>query len=83
MFNGTPAFMEDEGNDTRERLARHLWIADGGGEDTWDNLSEGAKGLAVYNGRTGSNLRLDGAAEREKFLARADEILAVIAGREG
>ncbi|MFI1194118.1 hypothetical protein ACH4T9_12785 [Micromonospora sp. NPDC020750] len=58
----------------REDVARHMWVADGRDAQVWDKLTDAAWG--VGGGKP------DGVGERDRFLAAADQVLA-IAWREG
>lgn len=69
--------------DARERLARHLFLADAGNPETWDGLAAGSASLAAYNTASGSRIRMEGADVLARFYAEADAILAVISGEEG
>lgn len=67
--------------DARERLARHLWVADGGSGELWDGVA--ADVARAYSDLTPAETKLAQESFRGKYLAYADEILAVIAGKEG
>ncbi|MER7331737.1 MULTISPECIES: hypothetical protein [unclassified Micromonospora] len=53
----------------REDVAKHLWVADGADPELWDKLADMAWGIG--------GAKVDGSEQREKFLAAADQVLAI------
>ncbi|RKR92729.1 hypothetical protein BDK92_7207 [Micromonospora pisi] len=68
--------------DARERIAKHLWVADAGDPDTWDRIRAAETALAEYNAAGGSALRLVESDRRARLLAWADKILAIATSKK-
>lgn len=63
----------------RERVARYLWIKNGGSPEAWSQRDE----AVAYLNNVAEGLGTHHAELYDRAYAGADEILAVIAGKEG